>query len=255
MMFHHLVFAVRKKSSMMPHKKYQWLLFDADDTLFDYVRAEANALRWTLESCGLTFLPEYIEIYARHNQEVWREFERGEITQLTLRSKRFHLFFAEIGMAIEPETVSVAYLQNLARGTDLLPGAEEVIRILRGQYRLALVTNGLKDVQRPRLARSVLHDAFEKIFISEEIGAAKPSRQYFDIVFDTIDHPPKDEVLLIGDSLTSDMRGGIKYGIHTCWYNPRQQHTDLPVRYIIQDLPELISDVLYSPSSNSFSQR
>ncbi len=221
--------------------KYTWLLFDADDTLFDFPRAEANALRWTLEQSNLSFRPEFFAIYSRCNQQVWQEFERGEVTALELRVKRFRLFFDEVGMAGDPEAVSPLYLRNLALGADLLPGAEEVIRALRGRFRLALVTNGLKDVQRPRLERSVLRDSFERVFISEEIGAAKPSRDYFEAVFLGIGSPPKESVLLIGDSLTSDMRGGLEYGLDACWYNPSGKTTDLPVTYQIARLSELVS--------------
>jgi len=220
--------------------KYTWLLFDADDTLFDFPRAEANALRWTLEQSNLPFHPEYFEIYSRCNQQVWQEFERGEVTSLELRVKRFRLFFDEAGLAGDPQTVSPLYLRNLALGADLLPGAEEVIRALRGRFHLALVTNGLKEVQRPRLERSVLRDSFEQVFISEEVGAAKPARAYFEAVFRGIGEPPKETVLLIGDSLTSDMRGGLEYGLDTCWYNPNGKITDLPVTYQISHLPELI---------------
>lgn len=221
--------------------KYAWLLFDADDTLFDFPRAEANALRWTLEQCSLPFRPEFFAIYSRCNLQVWKEFERGEVTSLELRVKRFRLFFDETGMTGDPEAVSPLYLRNLALGADLLPGAEEVIRALRGRFHLALVTNGLKEVQRPRLERSVLRDSFERVFISEEIGAAKPSRDYFEAVFRGIGNPPKESVLLIGDSLTSDMRGGLDYGIDTCWYNPSGKTTDLPVTYQIARLPELVA--------------
>ena len=131
--------------------KYTWLLFDADDTLFDFPRAEANALRWTLEQSNLPFRPEYFEMYSRYNQQVWQEFERGEVTSLELRVKRFRLFFAEAGMAGDPQTVSPLYLRNLALGADLLPGAEEVIGALRGRFQLGMVTNGLKSVQLPPL--------------------------------------------------------------------------------------------------------
>lgn len=219
--------------------KYTWLLFDADDTLFDFPRAEANALKWTLEQAGLPFETPYFEIYSRHNLAVWKEFERGEVTSAELRTRRFRLFFDEVGFAADPEAVSPLYLRNLARGADLLPGAEEVIRFLKPRFRLALVTNGLADVQNPRLARSALADCFEKVFISEEVGAAKPSRDYFDAVFGIIGNPPKNEVLIIGDSLTSDMQGGINYGIDTCWYNPNGKITDLPVTYQIKTLTEL----------------
>ncbi len=219
--------------------KYTWLLFDADDTLFDFPQAEANALRWALEQSNLPFRAEFFEIYSRYNQQVWKEFERGEVTALDLRVKRFRLFFNEAGIASDPQAISPLYLQNLALGTDLLPGAEEIIRAMLGRCRLALVTNGLKDVQRPRLERSALRGSFEQVFISEEVGAAKPSRAYFEAVFRGLGQPPKETVLLIGDSLTSDMRGGLEYGIDTCWYNPLGKTTDLPVTYQISRLVEL----------------
>ncbi len=220
--------------------KYTWLLFDADHTLFDFPQAEFNALRRTLQQRNLPFRAEFFHTYSRYNQQVWEEFERGEITSLELRLKRFRLFIEEAGLADDPEAISPLYLQNLALGTELLPGAEEVIRALQGRYRLALVTNGLKEVQRPRLERSALREAFEQIFISEEIGAAKPSRAYFEAVFRGLGHPPKKSVLLIGDSLTSDMRGGLDYGTDTCWYNPAGKTTDMQVTYQIARLTELL---------------
>lgn len=218
---------------------YTWLLFDADDTLFDFPKAEANALKWTLAELGLAASPAYFEIYARCNLFVWKEFERGLVTSTELRTKRFRLFFDEIGIAADPQTVSPLYLQNLGLGIDLLPGAETLIRFLNPRFHLALVTNGLADVQRPRLERSALADCFEKVFISEEIGAAKPSKAYFDAVFGAIGKPPKNETLIIGDSLTSDMQGGLDYGIDTCWYNPRGQKTELPLTYQISKLEQL----------------
>ena len=220
--------------------KYAWLLFDADDTLFDFPKSSANALQWTLEQCGLPFEPRFPDLYWRFNQQVWQEFERGEITSLELRVRRFRLFFDETRLNGDPQTVSPLYLQNLALGIDLLEGAEEVVHELKGRFHLALVTNGLKDVQRPRLAGSALRDCFEKVFISEEIGAAKPSREYFEAVFRELGQPPKESVLLIGDSLTSDMRGGVDYGIDTCWYNPAGKTTELLVTYQISQLQELV---------------
>jgi 2-haloacid dehalogenase len=220
--------------------KYTWLLFDADDTLFDFPKAEANALKWTLEQAGLAFQPEFFALYSRFNQQVWGEFERGEVTSAELRVRRFRLFFDEAHLSADPQVVSPLYLRNLALGIDLLPSAEEVVRALKGLYHLGLVTNGLKDVQRPRLEHSALRDCFEKVFISEEVGAAKPSRDYFDAVFREIGQPPKASVLLIGDSLTSDMRGGVDYGIDTCWYNPKGKTTELPVTYQISRLQSLL---------------
>ncbi|MEJ5224382.1 MAG: YjjG family noncanonical pyrimidine nucleotidase [Anaerolineales bacterium] len=219
--------------------RYTWLLFDADDTLFDFPQAEADALRLTFEELGLPFHSGYTQIYKRCNQQVWEAFERGAVTAAELRTRRFALLFEEIRLPADPQTVSPVYLRNLSLGSRLLDGAETVIRALGGRYRLALVTNGLAEVQRPRLARSPLRDAFAHVFISEEIGAAKPHRDFFDHVFRALGNPPKSEVLLIGDSLTSDMAGGIGYGIDTCWYNPNGKTTDLPVTYEVRRLQAL----------------
>lgn len=219
--------------------KYTWLLFDADETLFDFSRAEANALRWTLEQSGLEYHPEYVALYARFNQQVWKEFERGEVTSAELRTKRFKLFFDELGLQRDLPATSLQYLHYLSLGTDLLEGADKLLHDLKPQVRMALVTNGLKEVQRPRLANSSIKDCFEHIFISEELGAAKPSAAFFDTVFATLGQPARTSTLIIGDSLSSDIKGGIAYGIDTCWYNPHSHHTDLPVTYQISQLDQL----------------
>jgi 2-haloacid dehalogenase len=219
---------------------YLWLLFDADDTLFDYPKAETKALQWTFEQLGLSYRSDYLPIYHKYNQQVWREFEQGMLTPLELRTKRFGLFFTEIGIGADPQLFSPLYLNNLARGSDLFDGVTETLQTLSKYHHIGLVTNGLADVQRPRLASSSIYDLIEKVFISEEIGVAKPDPAYFDFVFQAIGNPDKNEVLIVGDSPTSDMQGGIQYGIDTCWYNPARKMTDLPVTYQIQDLQELI---------------
>ena len=220
--------------------KYTWLLFDADDTLFDFSKAESNALKWTFEQSNLPFQPQYVHVYASFNQMVWKEFERGLITSQELRVKRFKLFFEAVGLDGNMSAISQLYLRNLARGTDLLPDADEVVHRLKTWYHLALVTNGLKDVQRPRLAGSLLRDCFEQVFISEEMGAAKPEQAYFEAVFKVLGQPARENVLIIGDSLSSDIKGGINYGIDTCWYNPRNNSTDLPVTFQINGLRQLL---------------
>jgi 2-haloacid dehalogenase len=220
--------------------KYEWLLFDADDTLFDYPTAEAKALAWTFEEVGLVFIPAYLPVYHKHNRQVWKELEQGTLKPLELRTKRFSLLFDELGIATDPARFSPLYLKNLARGSDLLPDAEATLRQLSENHPIALVTNGLAEVQRPRLLASAIHPYIEKIFISEEMGAAKPEPAFFDVVFAEIGQPPRERVIIVGDSLTSDMRGGVEYGLHTCWFNPRGLTTDLAVTYQIRSLPELL---------------
>jgi 2-haloacid dehalogenase len=158
-------------------------------------------------------------------------------------SKRFRLLFDEIQVPLDPQDFSQQYLENLACASDLLPGAADVLDVLSKKYHIALVTNGLKEVQRPRLERSAIRSFIEKIFISEEMGVAKPDPGFFDAVFREVGNPSKNTVLIIGDSPTSDMLGGVNYGIATCWFNPLGKTSELPVTYQINTLTQLL-DIL-----------
>jgi 2-haloacid dehalogenase len=222
--------------------RYNWVLFDADGTLFDYDKAEATALRRTLGEFGCSYKARYAEIYRQINQEIWREFEQGRISQYRLRTRRFELLFEEIGVVCDPDQFSPRYLLHLAAGTDLIEGAAEVVRWLYRKAGLVLITNGMPEVQRPRSARSDLSDYFAGIVISEEVGAAKPDPKIFDAAFQVMNWPNKKEVLIVGDSLTSDINGGKSYGIDTCWFNPRQDPctVDGKSRFEIRDLRELL---------------
>jgi len=219
---------------------YNWLLFDADDTLFDYPLAETKALRITFEHFGQAYRSQYLQIYQVFNRQVWKGYEHGEISTTELRLKRFRLLFEKIGVSLDPQEFSQHYLENLAQASDLLPGVLEVMNALSGHYHTALVTNGLKDVQRPRLEHSAIRPFIEKIFISEELGVAKPSDGFFKAVFREISFPAKADVLIIGDSLATDMQGGISYGIDTCWFNPAGKISTLPVTYMIKNFTQLL---------------
>jgi 2-haloacid dehalogenase len=142
--------------------------------------------------------------------------------------------------------MSVTYMEQLGLCTDLIDGAYEVLRTLQQTSRLAIVTNGLQAVQRSRFDRSTIRDFVTELIISEEIGVAKPQTAFFDVANDRLGRPAKSDVLLIGDSLTSDIRGGVDYGIDTCWYNPTcEPRPDnlQQITYEIKNLRELL-DVL-----------
>jgi len=206
---------------MTPH--YSWILFDADGTLFDYDRAEHDALSQTLAHFGVRFAPEHLEIYRDINGRIWRDFEQGKITQARLKTERFALFFAALGLSAPPDPAafSEAYLATLGMCTELIGGALEVITALQTGYHLALITNGIAKVQRARLSRSPIGQAFEVVVISEEVGASKPDPRIFEVAFERMGRPSKEQVLLVGDSLTSDIAGGRAYGIDTVWVNPQ----------------------------------
>jgi 2-haloacid dehalogenase len=221
--------------------KYRWLLFDADGTLFDYDRAEVAALAKTFEDMGLAFLPAYAAAYRQINEEMWLRFEQGGISQQRLKTKRFEQLFDQFGVACDADRFSARYLHNLAAASQLVDGAEAIVKKLYGETGLMIVTNGLSDVQRSRFARSSINRYFDDIVISEEVGAAKPDGRIFDVAFERMGNPPRHDVLIVGDSLTSDMKGGSDYGIDTCWFNPERKPPDLEldIRFEIRDLEEL----------------
>jgi 2-haloacid dehalogenase len=223
-------------------KRYKSIFFDADDTLFDYPRAEGTALRACLGAFALTAAPEiFIAAYRRHNRDVWRAFERGETDQAALRVERFRRLAAELGLPGLPlERVSTFYLEKLACQSQLLPGALELVRELAGKYPLALVTNGIAAVQNKRFAASPITPYFRSIVISEEAGVAKPDPRIFRPALEAIGVEAAD-VLFVGDSVTSDMAGARNAGMDFCWLNPG----GIPVpagadpRFIVRELAEI----------------
>lgn len=222
--------------------KYKWLIFDADGTLFDYDRAEAHALERTFDQISYPYDPRYLVEYRHINGSLWQAFERGAITQTSLKLKRFEMLCQKLGLEFDPAELSQLYLSNLANGIFLIDGAEETVKALHAHFHLAIITNGLKDVQRPRFASSALKDYFSVVVISEEVGSAKPDNKIFDVAFQKMSDPRKEEVLMIGDSLTSDIAGGINYGIDTCWFN--QDHQDRPVDLKISYEIDALHDLL-----------
>jgi len=211
--------AVTAKAPSLP-PRYQWLLFDADGTLFDFDRAESAALGQVFGQIGVAFKPEFLTAYRSINQTLWRAVERGELTPGLVKVRRFELLLQAIQVGHSPTEFSASYLQALATCSELLEDAEEALRALSSSYRLAILTNGLKEVQRGRLAVSAIRHHISEIIISEEIGYAKPAKEYFDAAFARLGNPSKREVLMIGDGWASDIVGATGYGIDTCWYNP-----------------------------------
>ncbi len=220
--------------------KYKLILFDADGTLFDFDSAEKNAFLKTLSSFGVTSkLNELHRSYEKINKAVWQDFQDKKISSLELRTERFRKFFEQAGLKLKAEEISPVYLKNLSMGTDLLPGAEEIVKYFSGKCELALATNGLSDVQRPRFAASKLAPYFQHIFISEEIGHPKPDKEFFDHIFKIL--PYRDSTIIVGDNFSSDITGGINAGIDTCWFNPdgNNNSTDMEPDFEITDLIDL----------------
>ena len=222
--------------------RYQWLLFDADGTLFDFERAEGQALEQAFGQIGVTFNPGYLATYQRINLALWQAVERGEIQPIVVKLKRFQLLLEAIGIASSAVDLSANYLECLAACSELIEDASEVVQALHGKYRIAILTNGLQVVQRGRLARSVIRDHIADMIISEEIGHAKPAKEFFDIALSRLGNPSKRDVLMIGDGWNSDILGAVNYGIDACWYNPakKPRPTNLEITREIASLRELV---------------
>ena len=202
---------------------YQWLLFDADGTLFDFEQAEAVALRQTFERMGISYDLPYLDTYKKINQALWEMVERGELLPGEVKVRRFEHFVETAQLNHSPTVFSENYVQCLAACSELIQGAADVLQALHGKYRLAILTNGLKEVQRSRFAASVIRHHVSEIIISEEVGSAKPAKAFFDAAFVRLGNPAKSSALMIGDSWVSDIQGAAEYGIDVCWYNPGRQ--------------------------------
>jgi len=226
-------------------KHYPWLWFDADNTLFDYNRAEATALRQAFSSLSLPFEDSYLDLYREINQGLWLMLERHEITPAALRPRRFELLLESIQLSTSIDKLSSIYLEQLAICAELNEGAHEVLETLAKTRQIAIVTNGLQSVQRGRLRRSTIQPFISELIISEEIGAAKPHPAFFEVASARTGNPSRGDVLLIGDSLTSDIRGGTDYGIDTCWYNPAgvPRPEGLAITDEIESLSELLERI------------
>ncbi len=223
--------------------RYSWLLFDADGTLFDYERAERAALEHSFHEVDITFEPVHLTTYRRINGQIWLDFEEGNITAERLKGRRFELLFNELHKSIDAQAFSDRYLTHLSEATYLIDGAEAIVKHLAATYHIGIITNGLTKVQRPRFKASVLAPYIEAAIISEEIGVAKPDPRIFELAFEQMRHPDRNKVLMIGDSLTSDIQGGCNYGIDTCWFNPNDAKNTISFQptYEIHALSEMLN--------------
>ena len=220
---------------------FEILFLDLDDTILDFKKAERLAISKTIRDFGVEPTEEILDRYHVINKWHWEQLELGKLTRAEVLENRFGVLFEELGVAADKVACARAYEHNLSIGHYFLPGAEEAVDRLSKKYRLFLASNGTATVQKGRMTSANLYRFFEKVFVSQEIGHNKPSKDYFDACFAQIPGFDPSKTMMVGDSLTSDIKGGINAGIATCWVNPTHAsgRADIRPDYEIEALQQL----------------
>ena len=206
--------------------RYTTVLFDADGTLLDFAKSEGEAVRETMLLAGITPTDEKVATYSKINKSLWEMLERKEIEKNVLMYHRFEIFCEHYGYATDVREMAKNYTGLLAQKGYLLDGAKDLLNRLHGKVKMYIVTNGFDFIQRSRYERSGISDLFDGIFISGELGYEKPDPKYFEKVEQSIGVLSKNSTIVVGDSLSSDIKGANNYQLDSCWYNPRSKSND-----------------------------
>lgn len=220
---------------------YKILLFDLDDTLLDFAANETDSLNRLFQQHGYVFSAELFRVYNAVNKQLWADYENGRIGLDDVLNTRFSATMAKLGTVIDGIEWEKQYRHLLGNGIQQMDGALAVCQSLSVSHRLFVITNGITKTQIKRLKRSGLYDFFEAIFTSQSIGFQKPAKEFFDYVLSHIADFHIRDALIIGDSLNTDIKGGLLAGIDTCWLNHKLQagSAEIPSTYTITSLSEL----------------
>jgi len=220
--------------------KYTSLFLDLDDTLLDFHKAEAVAIRQVLKKHGLPYDDETVKKYSEINLSYWKRFERGEIKREEIFENRFITLLDYLKREGDVKAIAEDYFFYLSEGYFTVDGATEILQYLKSRgYKLYITTNGVSVTQFKRIHNSGIEDLVDGIFVSEDTGHKKPEKEYFDYIFERIPEKDKSKILIIGDSQSSDILGGINSGIDTCWYNPKRKTARYQSRYVIKQISDL----------------
>ena len=225
---------------------YQWILFDADETLFYFDAFEG--LTRMFAGFGVEFTQADFDEYQLVNKPLWVDYQDGKISASELQVTRFNLWANKLG--VSAQTLNSAFLSAMAEICAPLPGARELLAALQGKAKLGIITNGFTELQTVRLERTGLQHHFEILVISEQVGLAKPDAGIFEHAFALMGHPPREQVLMVGDNPHSDIQGGINAGIHTCWYNAHGHAAPAGItpHFEVRSLHQLGNVLLQAPS-------
>jgi len=225
----------------MSSQKYQWLLFDLDNTILDFTESSRLAFHSVYDTFKTDkAIKDVFRLYKGINHSVWQEREAGLLTHTELKTKRWKLLFDVLGLPNDPLTTNDIYFEEIKINPVFVDGAESLLQSLHKKWKMMMITNGLSEVQWSRIELTGIRSYFEHVIISDEVDCAKPDPKFFDLCYDLIGKPDKDKVLVIGDTPMSDIKGGNDYGFHTCWYNHNGIDNDGQIAtYEINNMSEL----------------
>ena len=224
--------------------RYKVILFDNDDTLMDFQAGNRNAVNQLMDELDYHD-PDRYDQYEAVNMKCWAELEAGLLTQNQLRVARFVRFFDRYPVSGDPKQAAERFVQLLAQQSILLPHALETVRRIAERLPVAIVTNGITEIQRSRFALSPLGEVVRDVVISEEVGVSKPRPEIFHLALDRLGAVP-GEALMVGDGVNSDIRGANNAGIDACWYNPggKALPEGLHAEYVISDIRQCVDIAL-----------
>lgn len=216
---------------------YKWILFDADETIFDF--DDYTGLKRTIAKYGIGITDEDYHEYKRLNTELFNKYQKGEIKAIDIKSTRLKKWSDIVN--VNPLQLNQELLCNMLEICKPLPGAVELLELLKNNFKLGMITNGFVDLQEARLKRNGLFEYFDVLIISENVGVAKPDPKIFEHAFRLMGDVSRKEILMVGDSPNSDILGGMRAGIDTCWLNPENRPipNNINPTYNIQKLGDL----------------
>lgn len=221
-------------------KRYTTIYFDLDNTLLDFTKSEHTAITKLLKLYDLPSDDKTAKLYSDINLSFWKAFERGEIKKEEIFSGRFKKLLEVLGQERDTTAMGEDYFKFLSEGYDVVDGAFEVLEYLKGKgYKIYATTNGVASTQYKRVKNSGLEPFFDGVFVSEEAGHQKPEKAYFDYVIANTDEKNRDNILVIGDSQSSDILGAVNSGLDSCWYNPEGDESHHPCTYIVSNILDI----------------
>ena len=221
--------------------KKKIVLLDLDNTLIDFNECARHSIIKSFEKHGFTYTEDVFTTFITENVKIWKRLEKGEITKADLRANRWNIILGKLGIDYDGTIIEEEFENGVAQGAYAVEGAYELLDYLYPKYELYIVSNGFRFVQESRLKIGDFRKYFKDIFLSEDIGIQKPAKEFFDYCFEKLDHPLKEDVILIGDSLSADIIGGLGYEIDCIWFNKNGDDLpeDIKPTYIVDKLKNI----------------